>query len=403
MDGLIHGKTRDWTAIVREAVEAAPAGLDLRDAEHLDFARRTAERFLSTSPSVDDLDRLEESLLQRRDDVPLGVHLAAKLAKSRRLLEGIERTRGETCDAGAPPLRVTVVFAMYREHERILTLERYEHGEDFLVRKIEQLAWLFHDLPSFEWQLIAVDDGCPGGSGQVAQEILAQRAMSAPARVLFLESGIREGSPVTVDLSSTDDSRKGGSIQYGMWTAASESGSSDHIIAFTDADLSTHLGQLGLLIDPIVVGNGDAAIGSRREPESVVVKGGARNERGKKFIALWKKMLPLLADITDTQCGFKAWRADALLKILPDLIEHQFAFDVELLIKTELRRSASIARVPIAWIDSEAASTTPEFDPYLGMLKSIAAMYRRYLPGDAIADEVADLVERATRAEEVFE
>jgi len=113
-------------------------------------------------------------------------------------------------------------------------------------------------------------------------------------------------------------------------------------------------------------------------------------------------MLPLLGDITDTQCGFKAWRADVAREILPDLIEHQFAFDVELLVKTELRRPGSIARVPIAWIDSEAASTTPEFDPYLGMLKSIGAMYRRYLPSEPGAEEVAELVERAVEAEEVF-
>ncbi len=39
-----------------------------------------------------------------------------------------------------------------------------------------------------------------------------------------------------------------------MWTAAAEDGSPDHVIAYTDADLSTHLGQLGLLIDPIVRG-----------------------------------------------------------------------------------------------------------------------------------------------------
>lgn len=402
MDGFDNGKTRDRAAVVGEAIQAAPAGLDLRDAGHLDFARHTAERFLAACPVEADLDRLEVSLLQRRDEVPLGVHLAAKLARSRRLLERIGRTRGEAPGVAGAPLRVTVVFAMYREHERVLPPEQHVHGEDFLVRKIEQLEWLLGDLPSFEWQLIAVDDGCPEGSGRVAQEILARRAADAPARVLFLEDAIREGSPVAVDLASTDDSRKGGSIQYGMWTAACEAGSADHVIAYTDADLSTHLGQLGLLIDPIVRGGSDAAIGSRREPQSVVVKGGARNERGKRFIALWKQMLPLLGDITDTQCGFKAWRADAALEILPDLIEHQFAFDVELLIKTELRRSAAIARVPIAWIDSEAASTTPEFDPYLGMLKSIASMYRRYLPGEAAAGEVADLVERATSSEEVF-
>jgi hypothetical protein len=395
--------TDTWTETVAEAVAAAPVGLDLRDAGHLDFARRTAERFLCACPSSDDLQRLEGSLLRSRDEVPLGVHLAVKLARSRRLMEGIEAARSETSNEDPPPLRVTVVFAMYREHERILPRALHEHGEDFLVRKIEQLEWLFADLTSFAWQLIAVDDGCPDGSGSVAQEILARRAAGAPARVLFLANGIRDGSPVAASLGSTEDSRKGGSIHYGMWTAASEAGSSDHVTAYTDADLSTHLGQLGLLIDPIVRGGSEAAIGSRREPESVVVKGGARNERGKQFIALWKQMIPLLGDITDTQCGFKAWRTRTVLEILPDLIEHQFAFDVELLIKTELRRSASVTRVPIAWIDSEAASTTPEFDPYLGMLKSIAAMYRRYLPAEPAADRVAEQVERAVRAEDVFD
>ena len=378
---------------------SAPSGLDLREAAHLEFARRTAEGFLADCPSLEDLDRLEADLLARRDEVPLGAHLAAKLARSRRMVEELDRERRQD---GRPRLRVTVVFAMFREHERILPPGRHPHGEDFLVRKIEQLDWLLGDLPTFEWHLIAVDDGCPDESGQVARSILEERAPNSPARVLFLGDGIRSRTPVTVGLETTDDSRKGGSIQYGMWTAASHDASPDHVIAFTDADLSTHLGQLGLLVDPIVRGGADAAIGSRREAKSVVVKGGARNERGKKFIALWKRMLPILGDITDTQCGFKAWRADVALQILPDLIECQFAFDVELLIKTELRRPGSVGRVPIAWIDSEAASTTPEFDPYLGMLKSIAAMYRRYLPEEASAEEVARLVERAVHVEEVL-
>ncbi len=386
--------TGSWPPVIAGAVAAAPAGLDLRDALHLDLARTTAESFLSACPSLAELDSLEASLLERRDEVPLLVHLAGKLARSRRMVEEIDRTRRESAELAAGTVRVSVVFAMYREQERILPAGIHPHGEDFLVRKIEQLEWLLGDLPSLSWEMIAVDDGCPDRSGCVALEILAERAPDAPVQVIFLDDAIREGSPVTAGLESTDDSRKGGSIQLGMWTAAAEDGSLDHVIAYTDADLSTHLGQLGLLIDPILRGGSAAAIGSRREPESVAVKGGARNERGRKFIALWKRMLPLLGDITDTQCGFKAWRVDVALEILPDLIEHQFAFDVELLIKTELRWPGSIARVPIAWIDSEVASTTPEFDPYLGMLKSIAAMYRRYLPSEPGAEEVAELVER---------
>ena len=387
--------------VARRAEVEAPAGWDLRDSVHLGFARRTADDFLAASHSSADLDRLERDLFERPADVPLGVHLAAKLARSRRRLEEIAAHRSSG-PLRSTPLHVSVVFAMYREHERILPPEEHEHGEDFLVRKIDQLEWLFGDLPSFTWQLLAVDDGCPDGSGMVAARILRERAPHSPVRVLFLEEAIEAGSPAARGLNSTDDSRKGGSIQYGLWTAASEHETSEHVVAYTDADLSTHLGQLGLLIDPIIGGGSDAAIGSRREPQSVVVKGGARNERGRKFIALWKQMLPLLGDITDTQCGFKAWRASAALEILPDLIEHGFAFDVELLIKTELRRPGSIARVPIAWIDSEAASTTPEFDPYLGMLKSIAAMYRRYLPPAATADDVAARVAAARRPEDLF-
>lgn len=368
--------TESWSSAVAGAISAAPTGLDLRDAVHLDLARTTAESILTACPSPAELDRLGASLLERRDEVLLLLHLAVKLARSRRMVEEIDQTRSESTEPDAGPLRVSVVFAMFREHERILPTGMHPPREDFLVRKIDQLEWLIGDLPSLSWEMIAVDDGCSDGSGRMALEILAERTPDAPVRVIFLDDAIREGSPVTSGLESTYDSRNGGSIQHGMWTTAAEDGSADHIIAYTDADLSTHLGQLGLLIDPIVRGGSDAAIGSRREPESVVVKGGSRNERGKKFIALWKRMLPLLGDITDTQCGFKAWRADVAGDILPNLIEHQFALDVELLIKTELRRPGSISRVPIAWIDSEAASTTPEFDPYLGMLKSIATMYR---------------------------
>ena len=62
-------------------------------------------------------------------------------------------------------------------------------------------------------------------------------------------------------------------------------------------------------------------------------------------------------------------------------------------------RSASICTVPIAWIDSEGASTTAGLQPYLPMLKSIVGMYRRYLSAHPDADRLADMIESMSEAE----
>jgi hypothetical protein len=100
-----------------------------------------------------------------------------------------------------------------------------------------------------------------------------------------------------------------------------------------------------------------------------------------------------LGEIIDTQCGFKAFRSETAAKIIDDLIEQKFAFDIELLLKTELLKSNSITKVPIAWIDSEEASTTTDLQPYLPMLQSIVRMYRKYFPSNPKSDEFASFIE----------
>lgn len=196
-------------------------------------------------------------------------------------------------------------------------------------------------------------------------------------------------------MTCSSESQKGGSVQFGMWKAIQDK-HPNHIVAYTDADLSTHLGQLGLLMNGIIKEGYLAAIGSRREPESVVVKQGARNDRGKLFIYLWKRMINTIHYITDTQCGFKAFRADSLPTILEHSIEKRFAFDIELLVKIEKQRANSILKVPIAWIDSEAASTTTSLSPYLPMLKSLGKIYRHYLPANTTSDQFSDFIDSLT-------
>ncbi len=369
--------------LARALGESAPAGLDLADPDHQTAVTRAANALVASGADATRLASLETRLVADAG-TPLLVHLAAKLARSRRFVLDRE-----------DPFHVSVVFAVYCEHERLLRPSEHANGEDFLRRKIAQMRWLLDDRPGFSWDLVVVDDGCPERSGDRVREVLDGLESPVDARVLLLEDAIANGHPVARALGSTDDSRKGGSIQLGMWEGAAR-GLENHVVVFTDADLSTHLGQVGLLVQGILEAGADAAIGSRREPTSVVIKKGVRNVRGKLFIYLWKRILPDLGEIVDTQCGFKAWRADSVPDIVSDALERGFAFDVELLLRTLLRRSDSIVKVPVAWFDSEAASTTTSLNPYLTMLRSIVAIARRYRPMDAIGERFAGFIESLT-------
>lgn len=68
---------------------------------------------------------------------------------------------------------ITIVFAVYKEHNRMVPKTLHEHGEDCIREKIRQMNW-FADCPNFSWDMIIVDDGCPNNSGVKAQQILHQ-------------------------------------------------------------------------------------------------------------------------------------------------------------------------------------------------------------------------------------
>lgn len=359
------GTKRDPRGAMR-LFSAMPEALDLRDEASLEGLLATADALLERSDSLDSLCQLEHLMAANRTDWPLAAHVAVKLARSKAALQ-LRRA----------PLDVSVVVAVYGEHERILRPFENPLGEGFLDRKLRQLAWLTKGLSRARTELVLVDDGCPHGSGEIAEQILSRRHPDAPVEVLYLERAIAARHPITRGLRNTDDSRKGGSIQLGLHHATRRL-RPGHVVSFSDADLSTHLGQLGLLIAELDRPAIDVAVGSRRTPTSIVVKSGARSSRGRLFIYLWKKLLPEIGYLQDTQCGFKAFRAPVARGLVSRARVRDFAFDLELLLLAELRRRHSIAPVPIAWIDSEAASTTVALSPYLSMLQRTVELQRRY-------------------------
>ncbi len=361
--------------------QSCPKEVDLTNENHLKLITETVELILKKY-SFKEIETIEKELISKNDTSFIFALLSLKIAKSKILASKVTK-----------PLLISVVFAVYKEHNRILKGNEHPHGEDFLLKKVNQLQWLLKDQPNVQWELIIVDDGCPENSGKIAQKIIDENNLNDKVKVLFLSDAIKNKYPTTSSINTTKDSQKGGSIVYGMWNAIQQTAIKNQIVIYTDADLSTHLGQVMLLANPILHKNKSVAIGSRRETDSVVIKKGKRNDRGKLFIYLWKRLIPNLGDIVDTQCGFKAFNATIVPHLINDLIEHKFAFDIELLLKSELYKNSCITKIPIAWIDSEEASTTTDLQPYLPMLKSIVKMNRKYFVKDDLANDFACFIE----------
>ncbi len=273
-------------------------------------------------------------------------------------------------------LKIVVIVPIYKENKRILPKSKDNpEGENFLVLKHKQLSWLFKNS-KFKWELTLIDDGCPFNSGKIAEEIIKKEELDN-VKVFYLKDFL-DKKPLY--LKNVEESKKGGSILQMLYEYKDKA----DILIYTDADLSISLTQIGYLIEDLLRDK-KIAIGSRREESSRVIKEGIRNFRGKLFIYLWKKILPINF-INDTQCAFKAFKNEVIKEIFekfPNFIEKGFAFDIELLLKAYLifgKEAFSIKG--IVWVDSTKESNTKDNTIHLKMLKSIAKMAKVYLKID---------------------
>lgn len=124
--------------------------------------------------------------------------------------------------------------------------------------------------------------------------------------------------------------------------------SSGSILVYMDVDLSTDIRFLEPLIFAITDGN-DVAIGSRAHPKSNVIR-----SRKRLLISLiYNNFVRLLlgSNISDHQCGFKAFSQKTILKILDNVYAEHWFWDTEILVLA-LRMGLSVKEVPIVWRES---------------------------------------------------
>lgn len=206
---------------------------------------------------------------------------------------------------------ISVVVPMYNEEQRLSA------SLDTI------LAFMDARHPGYE--VVLVDDGSTDDTVAVAR----RRAAGRPQ----------------VRIESYPGNRgKGFAVRTGIERARGD------LVLFTDADLSTPIGELDKMLRAVEQG-ADVAIGTRAHPDSdVQVRQPFYRDSGGKLFNRFVRLV-LLPGLGDTQCGFKLFRRAVVLPVVQRMRVDRFAFDVELLYLAR-RAGLRIAEVPVVWVNA---------------------------------------------------
>ncbi|MDU9375581.1 Polyprenol monophosphomannose synthase [Methanocorpusculaceae archaeon Sp1] len=170
------------------------------------------------------------------------------------------------------------------------------------------------------FELILCEDASSDGSLEVANEFAA-----ADKRIIVNHSDVRRG--------------KGGALSEALAMSRGD------IFCFYDVDLSTDLAALGTLIQKVQEGT-DIAIGSRFLDESAVTRTGEREATSVGFNRMVRILLA--SSIRDHQCGFKAFRRERLMQLMPYVRSRGWTWDTEVLALAQAC-DYTVEEIPIVW------------------------------------------------------
>jgi glycosyltransferase involved in cell wall biosynthesis len=204
-------------------------------------------------------------------------------------------------------VEVSVVFPAYNE-------------VNYLEPAVEKTAQTLEEFTrSFE--LIIAEDGSTDGTAERSEELAKRYAF---VKHIHGEKRLGRGTALNNAFKQ----------------------SSGRILAYMDVDLATNIEQLKSLIKAVEEEGFDFAVGSRLLSESKVERSRTRQITSKSYNFLVRVMLG--SKLKDHQCGFKAFKREALMQLLGEIVARHWFWDTELLVRAA-RKGFKIKEIPVEW------------------------------------------------------
>lgn len=203
----------------------------------------------------------------------------------------------------------------------------------------------YMDRAELDHEIIVVDDG---STDRTAGEAL------------------KHDSPVKL-LQNEGNRGKGYSVRRGMLEATRK------WVVFMDVDNSTSLNHLDRFAAH--ASEFDVLIASRRLPESRIIRHQPvlRQMLGRTFPYIARTVC--LPSIHDTQCGFKAFRRDAVVEVFTRQQTDGFCFDVEILLIAK-RLGFRIKEIAVDWDNPPRSTVRMSLDPCRMLLDVFRIVWR---------------------------
>jgi len=230
-----------------------------------------------------------------------------------------------------PCVDLSIVVPAYNEEHR-------------LPPTLARLAAYLSTQP-MRWEIVVVDDGSRDDTCGVVE-----RAMATIPNLRLIRQRPNRG--------------KGAAVRLGMLAARGQ------IRVMSDADGSMPPEQLPRLLAPIIACTAEIAIGSR------YAEGAKSDVVQPLYRVLWSRLANLLVQrslvpgVRDTQCGFKAFTAEAARDLFARGRIDGWAFDLEILALAR-RAGFAIAEVGVEWTDDRRSRVNPLKDMWKVMSEAM--------------------------------